>query len=970
MDIDRRTWTRALFPLLVAGLLLSTAACGGGGGGSSDDTAPVIPASTQVLDDTAAARLAALSDDGATLTFTAASAGAADPLADLAAGDVLVVPATELAPDGLLRRVTSVRTDPDTGEVVVETEQATLTDAIEQGVIDFSQPLTADDLEEVVTLHEGVSATGTVSALSVAPAAGGSIGLSIDDTLVPGVRFKGDVTLSLTPTFSAKIRSFTLKSLTAKLTASEEAGLRVIGEYAFEASKDKKVGELRFRPVLVWVGYVPVYLRPVVEVHIGVKGEVESTATTSVSQSLSYTAGVQYDGDWSVINDLEKSFTYEPPSLEAKAGVKGYLQPKLVFYIYGVGGPFAGVDGYLSLTADLNETPWCDLSAGIDGTAGITGEILSVDLGSVEKQLFDLSVSLYQCSRPYLTASPATDIYLSGPEGGPFTPQGGSYELKAKDGAVDWSAAANVAWLDLSELVGSLADGATRKVDVAVNSNADLLAPGTYTGTVELKNTTNGEGDTKRYVILSVRERSMGVTPGPDAYILGSAPEGGDFSGLATQTFTVVADAGSVDWQVTGAPSWLTVSPSSGSVTEGSPVTVTVAVDAEAAKRLPAALQSATLTFENRTNGKGDTTRTLFVQPTMPVSPTAWAVAGPEGGPFEGQETFRIEAVNRDTPWTATTDAEWIHLSATSGTAPEGGASEVVASIDTSAAAALDQGEHTATITFTNTASGDASDETEVPVTLTVKEPLQVSPSQLTLSGPPGGPFTASPDGFDVSSEVAVDYEVSADAAWLTLSPTSGSLAAGGSATVAVAANDAAASLAEGSYTATVTFTKTTGTAKSVTRPVTLTVSSTCNAGPTDFPAANQTVDAPYDMSWLDFTFDPDTGACAFTQDFTGILEFSIQESASQNKRWVFAIDALGNGWYFESVDPSPDYRSPYSKDRSLAYLDFETDTVVTLVHQDASGNVLGRYQGTFVVHNPTPGPAPSLEVRDFQKLP
>ncbi len=146
-----------------------------------------------------------------------------------------------------------------------------------------------------------------------------------------------------------------------------------------------------------------------------------------------------------------------------------------------------------------------------------------------------------------------------------------------------------------------------------------------------------------------------------------------------------------------------------------------------------------------------------------------------------------------------------------------------------------------------------------VPVTLTVKEPLDVTPDQITLSGPPGGPFTASPAAFTVSAEAAVDYEVSAGVDWLDLSPASGSLASGGSEAVAVATNQAATSLAEGSYTATVTFTKTTGTAKSVTRPVVLQVTTSCTTGPADFPAANMTVGSAYDGSYLDFAFDTDT---------------------------------------------------------------------------------------------------------------
>ena len=63
---------------------------------------------------------------------------------------------TALAPDGFLRRVTSVSTPG--GQVVVQTEPATLEDAIEQGEIIFSRQLSpvgmqAQELAPGVTLR-------------------------------------------------------------------------------------------------------------------------------------------------------------------------------------------------------------------------------------------------------------------------------------------------------------------------------------------------------------------------------------------------------------------------------------------------------------------------------------------------------------------------------------------------------------------------------------------------------------------------------------------------------------------------------------------------------------------------------------------------------------------------------------------------------------------------------------------------
>lgn len=962
-----RSFSRLFAVVFLLGLL---AGCGGGGGDggiAGDEYAPIIPETTKVLDDATFSNLSSISEDKKTLTFSAAT----DLLDSIKTGDVIVVPESDLAPDGLLRKVSSVN---QAGNgIVVETEAATLTEVIEQGAIDYSETLTAGDIEEVVTLHEGITAAGAGEpSMKLVKSVSGKIGLSINDQIMPGVRLKGNVELSVTPTFSARIKWASLKKLTAKAKAAEDASVRIIGEYTFNVSKKKKIGELRFRPVVVWVGWVPVYIRPVIEVRIGVDGNAESSLSTSVSQSLSYTAGIEYDGAWRVVNEMEKTFDYTPPSLDADASAKGYVKPRLVFYIYGVGGPYAGVEGYLKLTADINKDPWCDLLAGLGGTAGITGKILSVNLGSIEKDLFNIEASLYRCKKPYMVVQPGSDLLSTGPEGGPFAASSIAYTIKGKYGSVDWQAAKDAAWLDLSISGGTVDETTSNDLVAAINSSANDLPQGTYKAVLTLTNTKNGEGNTKRFVTLSVREKSMSVTPGPDAYLLGAAPEGGDFSNLAMVDFAIASDAGTIDWEIQESADWLTVSPSSGSVTEGAPVTATVTVDAAAAQALPAKTHAATLTFSNKSNGKGDTTRTLFLQPLMNVTPTSFGASGPEGGPFDDRETFQVRAVNGDIPWTATSSTDWIKISESSGTAPAGGASDIVVSIDSDTASGLAQGTHTGEVTFTNTGSGNLSDETEVTVTLTVKEPLQVTPSQLSFSGPPGGQFSPSSGAFTVEADADVSFEVTTDDAWLDVTTSSGTVGPSAPATVNVSVNSGADSFTEGTYTATLTFAKTTGVRKELQRTVVLNVSSACSAGPDAFA---------YDLngySYLDFLDEvPGSGACGFSDAYSGAMEFHVD--ALFNKLYAHVIDALGDGWFFESVNPTYDWRSPYWNDRSLAYLSFDTDTVITMVRKDADGNILGRYSGTFILHAGTTGvenipfegnpPSVTIEVKEWRKI-
>ena len=89
-------------------------------------------------------------------------------------------------------------------------------------------------------------------------------------------------------------------------------------------------------------------------------------------------------------------------------------------------------------------------------------------------------------------------------------------------------------------------------------------------------------------------------------------------------------------------------------------------------------------------------------------------------------------------------------------------------------------------------------------------EPLGVTPaSGVTSSGPLGGPFSISTQTYALtnSGSNSLDWTCSTASAWLDLSAGSGTLPAGGTASVTVSLNTAASNLAAGVYNATVHFT-------------------------------------------------------------------------------------------------------------------------------------------------------------------
>jgi uncharacterized repeat protein (TIGR03803 family) len=95
--------------------------------------------------------------------------------------------------------------------------------------------------------------------------------------------------------------------------------------------------------------------------------------------------------------------------------------------------------------------------------------------------------------------------------------------------------------------------------------------------------------------------------------------------------------------------------------------------------------------------------------------------------------------------------------------------------------------------------------------TIGVPEPLRITPgSDLLFTGPVGGPITPVSQSYTLTNKASgsLNWSVTKDATWLTVSPTGGTLTAGGPATnVVLKPNVLASNLPPGSYAATLWFT-------------------------------------------------------------------------------------------------------------------------------------------------------------------
>jgi len=483
-----------------------------------------------------------------------------------------------------------------------------------------------------------------------------------------------------------------------------------------------------------------------------------------------------------------------------------------------------------------------------------------------------------------LSVSPATPLNASGIVGGPFLPGSAVYSLTNTGGAaINWTAAKTKSWVTLSASGGTLAAGATTNLTVSINSGANALAAGFYSDTVTISNTTNGSGNTTRGVgLTAIAPGGMLVTPGNDLAASGLA--GGPFS-PSSQVYALKNTGGSIiSWTAAKTQSWVTLSPSSGSLAAGATTNVTVSINSNA-NALAAGSYADTLTFTNTTNGTGNTTRGVGLDVLAPaslsVSPaTALSSSGVTGGPFSpGSAVYTLTnsggvALN----WTAAKTQSWVTLSAASGTLGAGLSTNVTVSINSNANA-LAASSYSDTVTFSNTTNGTGNTTRGVGLNVLAPASLSVSPATaLNSSGTAGGPFSPASAVYGLTNTggVAMNWTATKSNNWVTLSASSGVLAAGATTNVTVSINSNANGLAAGSYSDTVTFTNTTNGTGNTTRGVGLSVLAPAALGVSPATALNSSGPAGGPFS---------PGSAVYTLSNTGGV--ALNWTAAKTKNWV-----------------------------------------------------------------------------------
>jgi hypothetical protein len=283
----------------------------------------------------------------------------------------------------------------------------------------------------------------------------------------------------------------------------------------------------------------------------------------------------------------------------------------------------------------------------------------------------------------------------------------------------------------------------------------------------------------------------------------------------------------------------------------------------------------------------------------LEVAYSRFVATGTTGGTFTPvSKTYTlINGSGQNMNWTASATQSWLTLSSTGGTIAASGSATVVASIN-AGADGLSQGIYADTITFTDGTTGVRQTRPVVLIVQTSGPILIVNPGVgFSSSGYEDGPFTPPGAAYAVTNagNAPMTWSARSYSAWLTLSPTGGTLAAGGTTSVTASIGANADSLATGTYSGTLHFSNSTNHSGSLSLTVTLAVgppgptitSATTAAGTVGVPFSYQIIATNSPSSYSaaplapGLACNPSTGVISGTPNGTGTFIATLAASNS-----------------------------------------------------------------------------------------
>ncbi|MCI5189377.1 MAG: DUF1566 domain-containing protein, partial [Candidatus Electrothrix sp. AS4_5] len=138
-----------------------------------------------------------------------------------------------------------------------------------------------------------------------------------------------------------------------KVDAKQTVELTASGELKRFDFVEKKIGTLKFAPILVQVGVLPVWVTPQVDVFLFAEGSIKAEAKFGMTFSQKAEGGILYNKNKGFSS--HRKFTFDkkvnPPTIGLNASLQGGLKASPGLLIYSAIGPVMPLKAYVELAA-------------------------------------------------------------------------------------------------------------------------------------------------------------------------------------------------------------------------------------------------------------------------------------------------------------------------------------------------------------------------------------------------------------------------------------------------------------------------------------------------------------------------------------------------------------------------------------------------------------------------------------------
>ncbi|GAA3999056.1 hypothetical protein GCM10022631_07360 [Deinococcus rubellus] len=366
----------------------------------------IIPDTTKVTDPVTRTALTAYDRTSGVLRFSQST----PVLAALKPGDVLVSGPSSAAPNGYLRKITGVRRDG--GDVVLDTSQAKLTEAVSQGVLDAHISLTPAQVKRTEVFLPGVTVTSNAPHIQGQDQVGigenYEFSATFNHVFVPqaGPNLSGQMTVDGSVSYNVGLgvyiavsgpsfippRLISVGPVEAKVGFAQQASLHISGDVTGDLGDEFKFATQYFEPLTFFIGPVPVIVVPRLDLYLSAGGHVEGKFDFQASESTAAQLGARWtpDDGWKNISDFGFSGDLPRPTvfgtIKPRAGVKSTFG----FKLYDVAGPEMSLLGGLELDGQIPRNPNWILNGFLKGSMNFKVELpILGTLADYQVTLFD-----------------------------------------------------------------------------------------------------------------------------------------------------------------------------------------------------------------------------------------------------------------------------------------------------------------------------------------------------------------------------------------------------------------------------------------------------------------------------------------------------------------------------------------------------------------------------------------------------